>query len=173
MKRMTRMLMVLGLLAGAAGILPPAMRASVIAPPSDFRTFTNQADVVVVGTFTGTTERQWDEGRFKKTLIDLHFDVDTRLKTDLRSNGKASIVATTDTPQEVDVKLFTPGKQYVLFLKWDEHFQIYSLSYGLSGAYAAEGDKAVPMSPNTELVKRHGNLSQTQLTSLVRQAAAK
>lgn len=43
--------------------------------------------------------------------------------------------------------------------------------YGLSGAYVAEDDWAVPMSPNTELLKRHSNLSQTQMAPIVRQAA--
>lgn len=63
----------------------------------------------------------------------------------------------------------------------DHHTQIFAMSwlrlanrevlYGLSGAYVAEDDWAVPMSPNTELLKRHSNLSQTQMAPIVRQAA--
>jgi hypothetical protein len=149
-----------------------SLQASVLAPPADFDAFAKQADVIVTGTFTGVTKRAWTKGRYPKTLTDMHFTVTSAVKQDARLAGK-EVVVTTDSPDEEIVAKFAKGETYTVFLKWDDHFQIYSLSYGLASAYHLVGTNAVPMQPNTALAQKHGPLSVSRLETLARAVAAR
>lgn len=152
------------------------MEASVvIAPPADFKAFSNRADLIVVGTYTGATERIWtQETRFKKVLTDMHFTITSVAKADSVHFQKAadSVDVTTDgTADNEFTKGLTRGQEYVLFLRWVEPFQTYGLSHGLAGAYKIVGGEAISLWPQTELAQRHGRLSQAQLLDMIKKSA--
>jgi len=150
-----------------------AIEASILAPPADFKVFTRDANLIVVGTYTGATERIWPrETRFKKVLTDMHFTITDVVKTDAHFKGLDLVDATTDGTADNEItKALTSGQQYVVFLKWVEPFQTYSLNYGLAGGYKIVGGEAVSMWPQTQLAQRHGRLSQAQLLDMIRKSA--
>ena len=150
------------------------IQANVLAPPPDFKVFARNTDLIVVGTYTGATERVWTkETRYKKVLTDMHFKIAEVLKADgAHFKGIDSVDATTDGTADNEItKALTPGQQYVVFLKWVEPFQTYSLNYGLAGGYKIIGGEAVSMRPETHLVQRHGKLSPAQLVEMIKKSA--
>jgi hypothetical protein len=149
-------------------------RASVLAPPPDFKAFSNSADVIVVGTLVGTTKRvRKNQFGFPATITDHRFAIKSEVKTDGRRPDPETIVMSTSdgpTGQEI-AAAFESGQDYVLFLAWVEDFKIYSPIYGLAGAYHVQSGEAQPLEPKTALVQKHGRLSMTQLVALAKTAS--
>jgi hypothetical protein len=146
--------------------LVPVSATSGMAPPADFTAFTKAADAVVVGRYVGSSNRtaKAEANSFAMPLTDMRFALSTSVKSDARMTASNEIVVTTSGSQTNELPAaFEPGQEYVLYLKWNEPYQTWGFSYGLSGSYKVVGNDAVPMNPKTELVKRHGHLSRAQL----------